>query len=831
MNFKQVLLGLRFLFLIRVLAKKEILPGCNVDGHFDLTGIIRKGDVDIGGIFSVKYVESHPDLAYKNGPEKLQCSGFSVRDFQALQTMIFTTEEINRSDKLLPNVSLGYRIYDACYTHFQATRAALSLITGDADEYFPCDQLPLVLAIVGGCWSTQSIAVTRVAGLFSIPVISYFSTCACLSNKWEYPTFLRTIPSDLFQSRALALLVHHFKWTWIGLVMEDNDYGQNAGGIFKDEAVKLGVCIAFTEILSSVNLRKVSQILKNILVYKVKVVLIIASELIVEIIFQEAVSQNITGIQWIASEAWSTSNHFQNEQSFTYFGGTIGFAIRRGNITGLKSFLLNTNLSQQSGNPLIADLWKDTFNCSFYNSGKVPCTEFEVFNASDNAYLDVNNLGVSYNVYKAVYAVAHALHNIMEIKTMIRSTTLNPGKLLRYLKHVNITIDSGDELSFDQNGDPFPSYDLVNWQKKSNGSFFFAYVGEYSGNKTLRVNEHTMIPVSMCSASCPCGSRKAVQRGKLSCCFDCLPCEEGEITNLTDSPECLKCSLKYWSSTLKDRCVPKEMEYISFHETLGFVLFGGSVSGVFLTTSIILFFTYHRYNPIVRANNVHLSFCILFSIMLCFLSSIAYLGQPTTISCLLRSSGFGIAFAFCISCIIGKTIVVIVAFHIQHPGGRIALLFSPSKQKILILLCTSFQTIVCIIWNLMSPAQPIQKTTLDSPTVILQCDAGSLVASYLVMGYIGFLICTCLILAFGARNLPYHYNEAKFITLSMLIVSAVWLTFIPTSLSSPGKYLDAVEMFAILFSCYGLLLCIFAPKCYIILLRPHKAVGRLQRRL
>ncbi|XP_075056974.1 extracellular calcium-sensing receptor-like [Mixophyes fleayi] len=774
-----------------------------------------------------------------NPKERFGSTAFNVRDFQYVQTMIFAIEEINRSDKLLPNMSLGYRIYDTCYTHFQATRAAVSLTTGAGDRHYTCVQFPLVPVIIGGSWSTQSIAVSRVVALFNIPLISYFSTCACLSDKHEYPTFLRTIPSDLFQSKALAQLVNHFNWTWSGLIIEDNDYGQNAGSLFKDEATKLGSCVAFTEIIPVVvTPGKIRQSVRNILAYKVKVVLIIASELTVGIIFQEVIYQNITGIQWIASEAWSTSSLVYNEQTYTNFGGTIGFAIRRGNITGLKHFLANTHISQKINNPLIVNLWEETFNCSLETSlytGKVPCTGLEDLNATAALYLDVKNLRISYNVYKAIYAVANALHNMVALLGFnTLNNILNPWTLLSFLKHLNFTTDAGDKISFDKNGDPYPTYDLVNWQKEDNGSLFFAGVGEFSGDESLTLKENTIvwqaerkeIPISVCSSSCPCGSRKAVQKGKHSCCFDCMMCDQGEISNQSNSLECVKCPLEYWSNIQRDRCVPKAMEYISLKETLGSVLFGGALFGTFLTLCVINIFLYHRHNPIVRANNSHLSFCTLFAIKLCFLFSTAYLGEPTALSCLLRNTGFGITFAFCISCILGKTIVVVAAFNVHHPGRNTAFLFSPIKQKILISLCTSFQIVLCAAWNILSPPQPVRNTSYDSPTITLQCNAGSLVAFSLALGYIGLLVCICFTLAFCVRNLPYIYNEAKFITFSMVIVSAVWITFVPTYLSSPGKYLEAVEMFAILFSCYGLLICIFAPKCYIILLQPEKKIKR-----
>ncbi|KAM8904479.1 extracellular calcium-sensing receptor-like [Spinachia spinachia] len=821
---------------------------CSLYNSFEAS-FVADGDYVIGGIFPLHYNQEMPDLNFTYRALPVKCNGFDPRAFRWVQTMRLAVEEINQSADLLPNYTLGYKIFDSCAYPLTGMRAALAALNGLSERDSPmCHEASPLLAVIGESGSAQSIVLSRILQPFRIPMISYFSSCACFTDRKQYPSFFRVIPNDDYQVKAIAQLLVRFNWTWVGLVRGDHEYGRFAVQGLLRELQGTKVCVAYQKMIPLLyNRQRALEIMEVMRLSSAKVVVVFSAEGEMTPFLRDYMTQNITGIQWVASEAWVTASVFTASEFYPYLGGTIGFGIRKGHISRLSPYLQTINPRMYPNNLLVKELWEALYGCNpFTLPGFLlpPCSGQEPLLEQHSAYMNTSNTRVAYNVYKAVYAVAHSLHNLLlcqpgtgpfQNKSCAQSNNIHPWQLQYYLQEVEFKI-AEEMVNFDLKGDSIPYYDILNWQRGKGGNIEFVNVGLFDGTKPAgeelviqedrimwgsRQSEASCSHLSECSASCLPGSRKAVRRGEPVCCFDCVPCDSGKISNQTNSIECTLCPEDFWSNNERAVCIPKKVEFLGY-DSLGIALTVISVMGACTTIAVFAVFFCHRNTTIVRINNSELSFFILFALTLCFLCSLVFIGKPTFWSCMLRHTAFSITFSLCISCILGKTLVVLAAFTATRPGDNIMKWLGPKQQRAIIFVSTLIQVIICAAWLIDDPPFPSPNTQYERSKIILECSVGSSIAFWCVLGYIGLQASLCFVLAFLARRLPGNFNEAKFITFSMLIFCAVWLAFIPAYVSSPGNYADAVESFAILASSFGLLFCLFAPKCYIILLKPKK---------
>ncbi|XP_078533269.1 vomeronasal type-2 receptor 26-like [Lissotriton helveticus] len=411
----------------------------------------------------------------------------------------------------------------------------------------------------------------------------------------------------------------------------------------------------------------------------------------------------------------------------------------------------------------------------------------------------------------------------------------------KFLQKIHFKTPAGAEIGLDDNGEVPALFDVLTSDVFPNGTQASVQVGTFDPSAPpghqLSINMSFLawnsfgplnrslvashqIPRSVCTKSCLPGYRKAPIEGKPICCFNCVPCAEGEYSNSTDMDSCIKCPEDQWPINRKDGCIQKAIVYLSYGDFLGAVLASVAIVLSMSTAGVLGIFLRYRDTPIVKANNKHLSYALLVSLLLAFLTSLLFIGRPALLTCLIQQAAFGIIFTVAVSCVLVKTVTVVIAFNAIKPGSRLSRWLGSQVSAAMVLVGTLGSVVICLTWLLTYPPHPATDTQSEIGKVILQCDNGSVTAFYGMLAYMGLLAFASFTVAFLARNLPDRFNEAKLITFSMLVFCSVWVSFLPAYLSTKGRYMVAVEIFAILASSAGLLGCIFIPKFYIILFRP-----------
>ncbi|KAK0141167.1 Extracellular calcium-sensing receptor [Merluccius polli] len=610
----------------------------------------------------------------------------------------------------------------------------------------------------------------------------------------------RTIPSDVYQAKTMARLAITYHWTWVGAVVANNDYGRLAIQVFQEEIEGSGVCLAFLEAVSRETIKEdARRAAETIQQSTARVILIFCWYTDVRELFLQLAKRNVTDRQFLASEAWSTSGDLLHNVAITNVAsGVLGVAIRSASIPGFEHFLRRLHPSDRPADLFLREFWEKEFGCSLSaapsrvthvlssklstsfssatplsgsdrptpsnvssaspdnRSPQAPalplCSGRETLEGLESRFTATAHLRVTYNVYLAVYAAAHALHSLLSCPDKDRSPrdnsstcsspyNITPKELLEHLNKVNFITPQGEKFFF-QGADIPAVYDLVNWQTTDpDGPLKLVIVGRVDGSH-LHLNQaavqwrtgSSQVPVSVCSESCPPGTRVASRKGEPVCCFDCVQCAEGEVSNETGSPQCQQCALDFWSNDDHTECIPRIVDFLSFNETMGITLTTAAVSGAVVTAAVFVIFLCYRQTPLfhalhiaftelefvgynvrllfaysekVRANNSELSFLLLLSLKLCFLCTLVFIGQPSVWSCRLQQAAFGISFVLCISCLLVKTIVVLAAFRSAQPGaGALMKWFGPGQQRGSVCLISSIQVFICIIWLSLSPPFP-----------------------------------------------------------------------------------------------------------------------------
>ncbi|KAM9351208.1 taste receptor type 1 member 1-like [Symphorus nematophorus] len=727
--------------------------------------------------------------------------------------MRFSVEEINNSTNLLPNVSLGYEIFDHC-SDTQNFPGIFNLISvnGLIEPWGePHSKMSKVIAVVGPFTSTQALTVAPLFMADLIPMVSYGATTSDFSKKVKFPSFLRTVHPNKDTIEVIVNILQHFSWRWVALLNSDNDFGIDGRELFISRIKDTEICLAYTKDLD-IN-TNYSQMFKQIETQKIYIIIVFASMLTAETLIKSAIQLNVTNKVWIADEGWSLNERLPKEEGIKNIGTVLGVSQPVEEIPGFRDFISATKGQNywESGEKTM--FCNQACNCSRQTAEEIL--------AVDPSF--------SFPIYSAVYAIAHALHNALRCGAgkCNSNITVYPHMVLAELKNSNFTL-LNRSIQFDENGDPkYGSFSIVFWNHSGDAEevgfyHFHPWVNFFINSSKIQWYTKGEVPASLCSPECPEGYAKK-QDGIHKCCFNCEICPNGTyINNTEDAYSCIQCKETEWSTEGSTSCSLRVVEYVPFTDSGAILIMAGTSALVGLTLAMFVLFVINYNTPVVRSAGGPMCFLILGCLSLCSLSVFFYFDKPTISFCILKILPFLLFYTVCLACFVVRSFQIVCIFKIANKFPKLySWWMKYHGQWLVITVAFVTQALLLVITYAFDTPKPYNETVWYEDKIILSCDI-NIGASSVSVALLSFLCSLCFIFSYMGKDLPKNYNEAKAITFCLLLLIFTWMIFATVYMLYRGKYIQTLNALAVLSSLYSFLLWYFLPKCYIIIFQPHK---------
>uniref|UniRef100_A0A8C2L0R7 G-protein coupled receptors family 3 profile domain-containing protein n=1 Tax=Cyprinus carpio TaxID=7962 RepID=A0A8C2L0R7_CYPCA len=733
-----------------------------------------EGDYLLGGVFPLHEIE-HETTWFS--AETTECFRHisSKSGYHMLQVMRFPVEEINNS-----LVSLGYDIFD------------------------------YLIALAGPYGSTRTMTIAPLITMDLTPncfFVNYGTSTSALSNKLQYPSFVRTLPSNKDLIEMIIHLIRWFGWNWVAFIGSQDDYSSDGLKLFNEYINNTGICLAYQECLSpnanySLKLKKIDMLNSNVIV----------------VFSWPQYASKFIKAQCMGYES-TASKRARNWEMSTI----IGIAERLLSLPGFNEFLYKARGTADVGlNDFEGAIKSKTCNQVFCDYCSLLTAE-EIIN-EDPTY--------SFAIYAAIYTIAHALHKVLQcdMNECHKNTMVKPYMLLGEIKNLDFLL-SGRHIKYDDHFDPTISYAIVLWRTDVNPPQF-EMVGSYEkhpeitftmNNSLLLWHNNGSVPFSNCSFECEAGySRK--HEGFHSCCFSCEKCPPNTYVNFSRDPyTCFPCEENEWSDEGSTTCKTRSVVYPQFTEIPPIIVMFSAACLIILLIAVFWLFAYNYNTPVVKSAGGTMCVLLLTIFILSSISVFFFFGIPTSVFCLLRNGIFDFFFTVCISCLTVRSFQIVCVFKMaaQFPKAH-SLWVKHNGQWLFIAFSSFIHLIFFVVWMTGDPVKAIADSWTFKDQIMLICEMGNSITFTIVLFINWFLGFLCLLFSYMGRDLPKNYNEAKSITFSLILYYLTWIAFFTASLTTKSKYIIIFNAVAQITSINGILFSYFIPKSYVIIFQPQK---------
>nr|XP_002732197.1 PREDICTED: metabotropic glutamate receptor 3-like [Saccoglossus kowalevskii] len=813
-------------FIVLMLYHLVLVTPCLCWQYSDIGRIkySMSGDKIIGGLFPLH------DYDHNKECRALRDLGTLLR----MEAMVYAIYEINNRDDILPNMTIGFEIYDTCTRESTSIAQTLrfmpmSAFRNTADCQCVTDNgacsdenvtHPYVDVVIGTEMSFTTIPAAQLLGLSEICQISYYATSDDLSNKKRFPFFLRLSPPDKLQVKTMIDLMKHFNWTFISIVHSDDNYGNNGLKELKMEAEIAHICIAGTiEVSAFMTNNGFDYVVHSLLSWpRARVVVMFVHVKEANGVLSAIGRANATHhFQLIGSDGWAASIEEIRPENRVIASSVLKINLYSAHFQPFEDYFMSLNPENNQHNPWFEEFWQKYLNCT---SGDDKCTEMHL----PSGFSRDNSVSL---VIDSVYTFALGWENMRrdmcpnssELCTPLKEAKMDVG----YLHNLTFNGATGS-IMFDRNGDLMGKYDIHTIQRVGDAyqllklGIWDSLGGDnklmFSDNLSLWLDAFpgTLPPSSYCSDPCSAGEM-VIQREHV-CCWDCVLCRSNEIT-VFNATMCQECLPHMWPEKMRTHCEAIPPSFIKYQDPWAIMLCTFSAVGLTFCFITLIAFTHYNSKPLVKATSRELSYIMFIGIILSYVLVYSFLAMPTTTTCYINRFGFMLSFTLTYGPLLTKTNRIFRIFDAGKKSTRRPAFISPRSQVTIALGMVFLQVIISTTWLIVLPPEAILIVPVPKEKhVELSCNISeNEVITSLCFNVL--LVVMCSYYAFKARKVPSNYNETRFITVSVYTTLVIWLAFIPTYFTTNRSYFKVTVLsLAMILNASVTLVCLYMPKIY-----------------
>ncbi|XP_035305038.1 vomeronasal type-2 receptor 116-like isoform X2 [Cricetulus griseus] len=450
------------------------------------------GFLKIGCVFFPTIVQGPVEKEYFNDILNVP---LPPENYKFALVLAFALDEVNRNPDLLPNKSLVFNFTENnCFRVSQLYSLYQNLEQDpEITPNYACKKIPCLMMITGPYWETSVMFRTYMEFYINQQIIqlTYGPSHPMLNDREKFPYLYQMAPKDTSLALAMVSVILHFRWNWIGLVISDNDQGKEFLSYLRRELENNTICLAFVNMIpinTQLYMSRAEAYYNQIDTSSTNVVIIYGdTDSTLSVSFQMWKSRGLQRI-WVITSQWDVTiskREFIHDSSHM----TLVFAQYHGEISGFKNFVQRMNPVEYTDDYLARLEWMN-FNCevsmsncnTLKNCSLNDAMEWVLVRTSDMDFSDD-----SYDIYNAVYALAHTLHE-MDLQ-QVDTQPMNNGKgkysscwkMNTVLKKTQFTNPVGDTVNMNQKGKLQKAYDIFHiWSLPPHGVTFKVKIGTYS---------------------------------------------------------------------------------------------------------------------------------------------------------------------------------------------------------------------------------------------------------------------------------------------------------------------------------------------------------------